>query len=330
MSETWVDYKNVKGNVSVLDVLHHFGIELAQAAPDQYRGTCPLPQHAGDRNNQTAFSVNTSLNSWKCFTHCGSGNVIALYAYLSGLNPENREDFRNAALQMQGKFMNSEKSLTTTSIRKPIASNKSEKKEKNMPLKIQLTLKHDIPFLTKEKLFPLNTIKEFGVGYCSKGMFAGRVVVPIHNKEGELIAYAGRGLTQKDINARGKWMFPKGFSKMLELYNFNRIKDRDLSKGLVLVEGFWSVIRFHLAGIPAVGSFGHELSEEQEQLIYSVTDKVLFFYDNDSPGLKASQKIVNCLLQNCFVKLLQYPEGDQRYQPEQFSPDQLRELVYGI
>ncbi len=71
----------------------------------QYYGTCPLPGHAGDGDNPNAFSLNTEKNAWRCLTHCGSGNVIDLYAQLSNLNPKDKGVFRDCALEMQQRFL---------------------------------------------------------------------------------------------------------------------------------------------------------------------------------------------------------------------------------
>ena len=65
----WVDYKALKTKVNVLDVLRHFGIELKTTNGSQHYGICPLPCHAGDRDNPNAFSLNSQKNAWRCLTH---------------------------------------------------------------------------------------------------------------------------------------------------------------------------------------------------------------------------------------------------------------------
>ena len=65
------------------------------------------------------------------------------------------------------------------------------------------------------------TIAEFGLGFCSNGSMKGRVVIPIHNSEGKLVAYAGRwpGAPPEDTP---KYKLPFGFKKSLELFNLHR------------------------------------------------------------------------------------------------------------
>lgn len=329
----WIDYKQIKAQVSVLDVLQLAGIELQQRDAAQYFGSCPLPNHAGDRDNRQAFSANTTLNCWRCFTHCGSGNVIDLHALLTNRDPKDKSDFREAANELQERF------LYATDDEKQIPESNQQKKQKtpekenksNPPLKFTLTTKRDIPFLLKEKNLPLDLLKYFDVGYCAKGMFAGRVTVPIHNREGELVGYAGRGLKIKDIQSRGKWMFPKGFHKSVELFNQHRLSEYDnLDNGLVVVEGFWSVMRLHQAGIPAVALFGSEMSLEQKNAIVQHSKKIILMLDNDEAGQKATNKIALSLMQEACVCIVPYPvDDDERTQPDDFTPDELRIMIAG-
>ena len=136
----------------------------------------------------------------------------------------------------------------------------------NRVLSFTIPTKKDIPFLTEEKKFPIALLEEFGIGWASKGMFSGRVVVPIHNIYGELVGYAGRGIKQADIVKTGRWRFPSQFSKGVELFNWHRLNLKLVEKkGLIIVEGFWSALRFHQAGCPVVALMGSELTETQRK-----------------------------------------------------------------
>ena len=104
-TSTWVDYKDLKSKINVLDVIRHFGIELPKQTGGQFYGCCPLPGHAGDGDNPNAFSMNTEKNAWRCLTHCGSGNVIDLFLRLSGRDPLDKTAFRESALEMQKLFL---------------------------------------------------------------------------------------------------------------------------------------------------------------------------------------------------------------------------------
>ena len=63
----------------------------------------------------------------------------------------------------------------------------------NKPLQFRLDkLQREHPYLTQERGLTLETIVDFGIGYCAKGMMAERIAIPIHNPEGQVVAYAGR------------------------------------------------------------------------------------------------------------------------------------------
>ncbi len=51
------------------------------------------------------------------------------------------------------------------------------------------------PSATHRGLTP-ETVNVFGVGYCPRGLMRGRVAIPIRNERGELVAYAGRAVTE--------------------------------------------------------------------------------------------------------------------------------------
>ena len=109
----------------------------------------------------------------------------------------------------------------------------------NKPLKFRLDkLDRDHPYLTERGL-TAETIEEFGIGYCSKGMMEGRIAIPIQNEQGEVVAYAGRWPGEPAENTP-KYKLPKGFRKSLELFNIHRAIKEPPDKPLVIVEGFFT------------------------------------------------------------------------------------------
>lgn len=328
-SSPWVDYKALKQKVSIVDVCKHFQIELPLSQSSQVYLACPLPNHAGDGDNHHAFSVHTEKGCWRCLTHCGSGNVIDLFCLLSGDDPSDKNLFRLAALRMQDSFLYDNEAVREAP--KPVKVEPEKPLKPNSPLAFSLQTKSDIPYLLEEKSFPLETLTEFSVGFCSKGMFSGRVTLPIHNRMGQLVAYAGRGLKEADVKKRGRWLFPRNFHKSLELFNQHRLDKQDIAeRGLVVVEGFWSAIRWHMAGYPVVGLMGCELSDAQLEQIANLTDRAWLMLDNDNAGTKAQQKVLQKLTTSVSVRLVNYPvanDGDDRRQPEDFTPNELTELI---
>lgn len=331
----WVDYKTLKQSVSIIDVLTHFKVEIPEHQNAQIYLPCCLPHHAGDRSSNS-LSVNKDKNIYRCVTHCGGGNVLELFCLLEGLDPTDKSELRKGALQMMEVFLG-ESSMTPSERPQTVAErldiDLSKDLEPNEPLSFSLQTKADVPFLVEEKKISMEILEEFQIGYCSKGMFSGRITVPIHDRKGDLIAYAGRGLKEADLKKRGRWMFPKNFHKSLELFNQHRLDKEDvMQRGLVVVEGFWSVLRWHEAGYPVVGLMGCQMSQAQLTRIAELTDQVWLMLDNDPAGTKARSKILEQLASHVFVRLIHYPEKENdddpdRLQPEDFTPDELNALI---
>jgi len=76
--------------------------------------------------------------------------------------------------------------------------------------------------------------------YTGKGLLRGRIVIPIHNASGELIAYAGPAIDGQEP----KYRFPAGFRKSLVLFNLHRAIATN-GKTMIAVEGFFDTIAVH-------------------------------------------------------------------------------------
>jgi hypothetical protein len=79
-----VDYKQIKEQVSIKDVLDHFSVAVLGQVGDELRGECPIPQCKGERT----FSVNVTKNAFQCFRCKNKGNQIDLALRLLMLKPE--------------------------------------------------------------------------------------------------------------------------------------------------------------------------------------------------------------------------------------------------
>lgn len=150
--------------------------------------------------------------------------------------------------------------------------------------------------------------------------YAGRVMFPIHDDGGRVVAFGGRTLssdkkTAKYIN-----------SPETEIYNKSRIlyglwlgkKSIQNKDTCFLVEGYMDVIAMHQAGIEnVVASSGTSLTIEQIKSIHRFTRNIVVLYDGDEAGQKASNRAIPLLLEEGMnVRLLQFPNNDD---PDSFS-----------
>ena len=208
------------------------------------------------------------------------------------------------------------------------ASASSPPPEKTPPLGVRLNLKREHPHLITERGIKVETLETFDVGYCSKGIMRGLVCFPIHDEEGQLVAYAGRRLRPTDIATYGKYKFPKGFRKELVLYNLHRVQEQMKTDGVILVEGFFSVLALHQAGLTnVVAAMGSELSHHQAELLASASDVIVLF-DGDPAGNAGADLARDRLAaQGTVVRVARLPEGTQ---PDALSPKALRWLLNGM
>jgi DNA primase len=80
------------------------------------------------------------------------------------------------------------------------------------------------PYLAERGL-SAEAIAEFGLGYCQKGSMTGRVVIPIHNAEGQLVAYAGRWPGTPPDELSPKYKLPPGFRKAHEAFHPSSLRN---------------------------------------------------------------------------------------------------------
>jgi DNA primase len=145
---------------------------------------------------------------------------------------------------------------------------------------------------------------------------AGRVVVPIHDENGLLVAYAGRSVDQTDP----KYRFPPRFRKALVLFNLHRAAVE--GKSVIVAEGFFDCLKVHKAGLPGVVALmGCSLSLRQEALLCEHFQDVILFLDGDTAGRAAGAAIAQRLVSKVSTRLIEAPAGSQ---PDQLGADKIR------
>jgi DNA primase len=143
--------------------------------------------------------------------------------------------------------------------------------------------------------------------------FRNRVMYPIHNMSGKVVALAGRILNNekgiaKYINSPETELYHK--SKVL--YGLFQAKNAiRTEENCLLVEGYMDVISLYQAGIMnAVASSGTSLTEEQVKLISRYTKNVTVLYDGDTAGIKAAIRGTDLILDSGLnIKVLVFPNG---------------------
>ena len=212
-----------------------------------------------------------------------------------------------------------------------------------------------LSYFSQKRGFTDATIRKFGLGFCSaKGddlsraavaagykeefllstglslkresdgrvydRFRDRVIFPVHNISGRVVAFGGRTLrTDKSVAKYQNSPESEIYSKKRELYGLyfakKAIQQQDYA---IMVEGYTDVISMHQAGVEnVVASSGTSLTTEQIQLLHRFTRNITVIYDGDSAGIHASLRGIDMILHegmNVRVVLLP-PEHD----PDSFA-----------
>lgn len=321
MKRNWVDFRIVKATVSMEMALAHYSLMLHRVNRCYVRGRCPLPTHAS-KNSFESFIVNTEKNAWAC--HSSScvaaragrlgGNVLDFVAAMENCS------IRVAALRLQDWFgvdsrLGSPGSTDHRATEPP--TDVSTHRDSNCPLPFTLTgIDSRDPYLAERGVSP-ETALHFGIGlYRGNGSMAGRIVIPIHNEHGTLVAYAGRAMGRVEP----KYRFPSRFRKSLILFNLHRAVRH--GKRAVVVEGFFDCFKVHQAGVPCVISLtGCSLSGSQTELLAQHFEEAVLLLDGDKAGRTASTTIAVQLAPRLCTRVVYVPEGSQ---PDQLSGDQIR------
>jgi len=170
-------------------------------------------------------------------------------------------------------------------------------------------------------------LKESGLfGVYSGNMvdlFRERLMFPIHNSFGEVIAFGGRLLEEKP--GVGKYMNSPGtelYTKGKELYGLHKTKYNISKTGLALVcEGYFDFLRLFESGFTnSVASLGTALTEDQIFLLKRFANKALMLYDGDAAGIKAAVRGgLLCLSRGMEVSIALLPDGED---PDSFILNQ--------
>jgi DNA primase len=142
--------------------------------------------------------------------------------------------------------------------------------------------------------------------------FRGRLMFPIRDERGELVAFGGRLLgdgTPKYINSSDTPLYRKGHV----LYGMHKARDAMAkAKRAVLVEGYLDVIACHRSGVDiAVASLGTALSEDHAKLLKRWVHDVVILYDSDEAGEKAADRAINILeAEGLRVRVALMPKGE--------------------
>jgi len=281
-----------------------------------YWGLCPFHDE-----KDASFMVNPEKQIYKCFG-CGEGGDVFSFAMkVKGLS------FAEVLEEYAGRTgVELERDKASANRRERLSANKAFFAAGQAALEYFTRIlgsdegRHARDYL-KDRGLSDATIRDFALGYAPEGWdgllshlkkkgiaaeiaagcglvikkekggyydrFRGRVMFPIRDLRGEVVAFGGRIIgpgEPKYINSPESPVF----EKRRLLYNLNQAKRIIQEQGAVVVEGYMDVVSLANAGFAgAVATLGTALSEDHVRLLKRFTSDITLVFDGDAAGRKA-------------------------------------------
>ncbi len=333
----------IKRRLNILDIVGRY-VELRRMGP---RHVAPCPFH---QETKPSFSVNEEEGLFYCFGCQAAGDIFAFYSRINGLDfRECLEQLAEEAGVELEKFkpIDGVKKNQDSTERKQILK-MHEFAAKHFANNLQSETGKSCRIYLEKRGISAEMIKDFELGYSLPSWndltnafrkagfnerlavkasllgksdktnnfydrFRGRLMFPIRNLSGQVIAFGGRIIGDEDeakyINSGDSPIYKKGE----HLYNLFQAR-RAISHGAsgMITEGYMDVLSLHQYGYKtAFGVLGTALTPEQVKRISGFTSKIELLFDGDKPGRKAALKACEMFLtkgMSCKVILL--PDGE--------------------
>lgn len=169
-----------------------------------------------------------------------------------------------------------------------------------------------------EQGFDAKTLEKAGLVTLRNGRpadkFRDRVMFPIHDRRGRVIAFGGRALGDqgpKYMNSPETPVFHKG----RELYRLYQVRQKGLPDRILVVEGYMDAAALHQFGFTeTVATLGTAVTPDHLDLLFRATPVVVFCFDGDRAGRQAAwrglETALSVLKDNREVRFLFLPEGE--------------------
>jgi DNA primase len=218
------------------------------------------------------FYVNATTGKYICFKCEERGrNAIGLISHIEGVS---RGEAARFIMRQAVQFRRRE---TQDTLRDRVMALRGVDSEDDIPGEVDFGLprefrpvykngKFRMPIYLKKRGFKKATAKEWGIGYCAKGRYGGRVVIPISCPN-------GRSFTARDTTGKQdpRYLNPKGADHGRLLLGWEH---HDIRGDVTLVEGPLDAIKMWQHGIPALAVMGKVLHSEQLFMLLRKPDDV--------------------------------------------------------
>jgi DNA primase len=339
--------EQVKGSVDIVSVVGEH-VRLRKSGAYRYMGLCPF------HNEKTAsFTVHATHQFYKCFSCGAGGDVFKFVMEIEGLSfyealkslaerhgipMPKRSQYADEDSKLRGSIMAMHE-LAQENFRANLAGPAGEtalaylaKRGLNSATIEQFGLGYSdrsgraLLRLFDERNFPAALVEQSGlVGKREDGSrydrFRNRLMFPIHDRNGKIIAYGGRALSPDDNPKYLNSPETPIYKKSHVLYNLHRAKEPMRKEDrVILVEGYMDAIGVTAAGFgPVVASCGTSLTSDQVKLLKQHTTRIVVNFDPDNAGASATERSINLLLEDGMqVRIL---ELDADLDPDEYCKE---------
>ena len=318
--------EQLKSSIDIVKVVGEYVRLKRLGATSNYKGLCPFHQE-----KTPSFNVNQTRQFYKCFG-CGvGGDVIKFVQEIEGLSfwesakmlaerygvplPK-RSDYSDAESKQRGALMDMHAiaaRLFQDNLRGPQGAEARAYLAKRAvsqevieifelgyaePSGQVLTRKLSERNFSAEQMEASGLVRKRNEGTGYYDNFRGRLMFPIHNESGKVIAFGGRAMNDEDQPKYLNSPETPIYKKTSVLYNLHRAREAVRRSGrVVLVEGYMDVIGVYAAGVKeVVASCGTSLTNGQVRTIHRHADTVVVNFDPDTAGANATEKAIQLLL----------------------------------
>ena len=317
----------IRNKVDIVEVISKY-IPLTQRGKN-YFGVCPFhddhsPSMSVSKEKQifTCFSCGASGNVFTFvadYNHIGFYDAVRLLGNQVGYNlgsgsvtkNKNEENYKiyESACKFYQNNLNSALGKNANDYLEKRQIDKESIKKFRIGLSVSKTSLTDY-LLSKgidlKKLIDLGISNENGTD-----LFVNRIMFPLYDLEGNVVAFSGRIYNTKDsskyINTKETSIFKKGNI----LYNYHNAKELFKKNDTVIVmEGFMDVIRANTVGITnCVATMGTALTKQNANLLKKMANSIILCFDGDKAGEEATVSAINVLKEiDVTPKVVRLPE----------------------
>ena len=333
-----MDFKDqLKSAVDIVAVIGDY-VRLRKASAFSYTGLCPFHSE-----KTPSFSVHASKQFYHCFGCHAHGDVLKFVMEIEGVSfyeaLKSLAERYGISMPKRSHFTDEDSRRREAILQMHVVA--QENFRSNLAGAPGETARE---YLARRGVGP-ETAEEFGLGYSDRSgrglvrlleregfaadlieasglagkrpdgslydRFRNRLMFPIHNEKGKIIAYGGRALASDDEPKYLNSPETPIYKKSHVLYNLHRAKEAIRKEDRsILVEGYMDAIGVAEAGFGSVvASCGTALTAQQVQTLKRHSQNIVVNFDPDAPGAAAAQRSIDLLLTESMVVRIMELDG---------------------